>query len=245
LEQNPDLSTDAQPASERQARALRILDAAAELILRWGYDKTTIADIARQAGVGKGTIYLHWRTRADLFRGLIMREQLAVALDSKQRISADPQGATLGGIAKHTALAAMQRPLIKALFLRDVDVLGKLADSELSSAVYAARLSGFKVYLELLRQHGLARTDLSLEAETHIWSAIFAGFFLGTTWMPEEFALSDEELAELLGETVHRALETGEPIPAETLQAVTRAFVAYMDQTTSMAVERFQHELGS
>ena len=42
--------------SKRQDRARRILDAAAELIQRWGYNKTTIDDIARQAGGAKGTI---------------------------------------------------------------------------------------------------------------------------------------------------------------------------------------------
>lgn len=47
--------------SKRQERAHRILDAAAELVLRWGYKKTTIDDIAKQAKVAKGTIYLHWK----------------------------------------------------------------------------------------------------------------------------------------------------------------------------------------
>ncbi len=34
-------------------RAQRILDAVEELTLRWGYSKTTIDDIAKQAGVAK------------------------------------------------------------------------------------------------------------------------------------------------------------------------------------------------
>ncbi|GAC1395003.1 MAG: hypothetical protein NVSMB65_13760 [Chloroflexota bacterium] len=44
---------------ERQRREERILDAAATLLVRWGYRKTTLDDVAREAGVGKGTIYLH------------------------------------------------------------------------------------------------------------------------------------------------------------------------------------------
>jgi Bacterial regulatory proteins, tetR family len=44
----------AQP-DERQRREERILDAAAALLVRWGFRKTTIDDVAREAGVGKGT----------------------------------------------------------------------------------------------------------------------------------------------------------------------------------------------
>ena len=37
-------------------RGERILDAAADLVLRWGYKRVTIEDVAKQAGIGKGTV---------------------------------------------------------------------------------------------------------------------------------------------------------------------------------------------
>src|SRR5262249_21199824 len=37
----------------------RILDAAERLLARFGYKKTTMEDIAREAGLGKRTLYLH------------------------------------------------------------------------------------------------------------------------------------------------------------------------------------------
>ena len=33
-------------------------------------------DVAKQAGIGKGTLYLHWKTREELFYAVVMREQL-------------------------------------------------------------------------------------------------------------------------------------------------------------------------
>src|ERR1700676_2983818 len=78
--------------SKREQRADRILDAAAELMLRWGYNKTTIDDVARQAGVAKGTIYLHWKTREDLFTTLMKREYIRLVQDLQQRIASDPEG---------------------------------------------------------------------------------------------------------------------------------------------------------
>ncbi len=178
-DQRPEETVEQYESSKRQARAYRILDAASALILRWGYNKTTIDDIARQAGVAKGTIYLHWKTREGLFQALLKRERLEHAKDFRQRILADPEGALLRGVAKHSVLALTKRPFLKAILLHDMDILGKLAPSELNSTAYAERLAGFKGYLELLRHYGLVRTDLSLQAEVHIWSAVFAGFFLG------------------------------------------------------------------
>jgi AcrR family transcriptional regulator len=231
--------------SRREARAQRILDAAAALILRWGYNKTTLDDISRQAGVAKGTIYLHWKTREELFAALTKREKLEMAADLKQRIERDPEGATLRGILKHSALALMKRPLLKAVFLRDMEVLGKLAHSEHSSAASAERLAGFKTYLELLREHDLVRIDLSLRAQVYMFSAIFAGFFLVAPLVPDEFTLSDEELAELMAETVHCTLESGRSVPSDELQTVSHAFMQYLNRAIALAQEQFQKEVES
>ena len=44
----------------------RICDAALTCVARWGLTKTTLEDVARQAGCGRATIYRHFPTRADL-----------------------------------------------------------------------------------------------------------------------------------------------------------------------------------
>jgi len=43
-----------------------ILDAADRLLARYGYRKMTIDDLAAEVGIGKGTIYLHFRSKEDL-----------------------------------------------------------------------------------------------------------------------------------------------------------------------------------
>jgi AcrR family transcriptional regulator len=232
-------------ADKRQERAGRILDAAAALILRWGYNKTTIDDIARQAGVAKGTIYLHWKTREALFAALIRREKLALGEEIRQGIAADPAGATLQGMLKHSARALLQRPLMKAVLLRDMDILGKLARTEHSSTGYAEQLAGFTAYLELLREQGLVRTDLSLRAQVYVLSAIFAGFFLVAPVLPDAFLLADEELADLLAETIHRALEPDQAAPPAELQTASRVFLEYLDRSMTTAQEQLQQEVKS
>ena len=235
--------------SWRQERADRILDAAAELVLRWGYKKTTIDDIAKQARVAKGTIYLHWKTREDLFMALLIREDFKYAEDLKQRIASDPEGSTLRGFVKHSTLALLNSPLIKAMFLNDTEMLGEIASREYSSATYPQRIENYKNFLTFLRSHGLVSSDIGIREQTYILSAVWIGFLLAEQWMPEEFKVSDEEMVELLADTVQRALEphtTKKGIGEETgsLQEVSKALNVYLDQEVD-AIKVMQKELES
>lgn len=230
-------------STKRMERAHRILDAVTTLILRWGYSKTTIDDVARQAGVAKGTIYLHWKTREDLFKALLKRERLEHAKDFQKRVTSDPQGLTLRGITMHSVLALTKRPLLKAMLFNDMEILGKLAPGERNSRAYAERMAGFKAYLELLRQYGMVRTDLSLQAEVHIWSAVFAGFLIGGPLMPDELKTSDEELAERMAETIERTLGTGQPASSEEFQHACQTFLQSLEQGVAILEEQFQQEL--
>jgi AcrR family transcriptional regulator len=233
--------------SRRQERADRILDAAAELILRWGSKKTTIDDIARQAGVAKGTIYLHWKTREVLFMALLMREDLKLAEDMKQRIANDPEGSTLRGFVKHSTLALMKSPLMKAMLLNNTDMLGEFASREYRSPTYAERIENYKTFLEFLRSHGLVSTDIGIREQTYILSAIWIGFLLVDPWMPDELKFSDEEVVEMLADTVQRALEprttaTAKALDAGTLQEVSNALNRYIDQEVN-AIKDMQKEV--
>lgn len=235
--------------SRRQERGDRILDAAAELVLRWGYKKTTIDDIAKQAGVAKGTIYLHWKTREDLFMALLTREDLKLAEDMKQRIASDPEGATLRGFVKQTTTALMKNPLMKALFLNDTDMLGEIANREYSSATYPQRIENYKIYLEFLRSHGLVSTDIGIREQTYIFSAVWIGFLLVDPWMPDEFKVSEDAMVEMLADTVQRALEprnttTDRVKDAASLQEASKALNLYIDQEVD-AIKVMQKELES
>ena len=83
----------------------RVLDAAKDLFLHYGFDKTTINDIASQAGVSKSTIYLRWNKKEELFDTLIWRESKDYTEEWIQRVEADPNGGTYGGWMRH-ALSA-------------------------------------------------------------------------------------------------------------------------------------------
>jgi len=67
-----------------------ILQAAWELIRHHGYSKATISDIAREAGVGKGTAYLYFRSKRDIMLALVDKTNRRITEDL-ERIAASPK----------------------------------------------------------------------------------------------------------------------------------------------------------
>ncbi len=221
--------------SKREERADRILDAAAELMLRWGYNKTTIDDIARQAGVAKGTIYLHWKTREDLFTALMRREYDRLVKDIQQRIAVDPEGGTIQGIMKHSMLATMKSPLTKAVLLRDTDLLGEWTRKEFASATYSEQLAQSLGLIELLRSHGVVRNDIDARRQAYMLDAITMGFLVIEQYMPDDFKYSDEEVVEMATETVQRVFAPSSPPPDEkTKQETTNILISSLDNVLAI-----------
>jgi AcrR family transcriptional regulator len=72
-----------------------VLDAATALVRRDG-EKVPMADIARQAGVGVGTVYRHFATREDLLGALVHRS-FALAVANARAAAAEP-GSALDGV---------------------------------------------------------------------------------------------------------------------------------------------------
>ncbi len=109
-------------SDERQEQ---ILGAAATVIARLGYDKTSMSDIADEAGVSRGTVYLYFKGKEDLFEALVYREWMHYAQTWMEYVDSDPRGGTLGGYFRATLRAINSRPLIASVMCRDRRVLGR------------------------------------------------------------------------------------------------------------------------
>jgi len=72
---NPVISQEGKvPVATRNGSARdRILDAADRLIARFGYRKMTMDEVATEAGIGKGTIYLYFDSKQELALGTFDR----------------------------------------------------------------------------------------------------------------------------------------------------------------------------
>ncbi|MDE3123076.1 MAG: TetR/AcrR family transcriptional regulator [Paracoccaceae bacterium] len=72
-------------AGQDPAKRAQILAGAGRVISRMGYDAASVNDIAREAGVSKGTIYVYFSGKEDLFEELMeeTRERLFQELEAE------------------------------------------------------------------------------------------------------------------------------------------------------------------
>jgi AcrR family transcriptional regulator len=176
----------------------------------------TVDDIAARAGVGTGTLYLHWRTKEALFESVLLRELHAMWGELAARLRADPSEARLPRLLAALLGAVRQRPLARALFTRDAAVLGKLArvtpGAERRPFPDAAELIG------VFRAAGLVRSDADPVAQAYAFGAVWTGFVLVEGFLPPEDRPALAVELDALAETVRRAFEPAVLPAAATLR---------------------------
>jgi AcrR family transcriptional regulator len=216
---------------QREERAERILNVAAELLLRHGYRRVTIDDVAAGADIGKGTVYLHWNTREELFRAVFEREVHQAMRELLQALGQDPQECLLHRFARAYFLAIMNRPLLRGFILGDPDLLGRLAKPRGTAHDDRHRLMS-RTYFALLAEHGLLRDDLDVDAIAYACQATFEGFLRAeaeavdaTPTTTGHAAAGLDQRADLLARTVQRAFESGRTIPRRMQQSLATAAI--------------------
>jgi AcrR family transcriptional regulator len=198
-----------EPVTPTEARMGRVLDAAAELLVRMGYRRVTIEDVARQAKIGKGTVYLHFPTKEALFLAVLLRTHHGVTDRIVARMEADPAEVLPGRLTRSLYLDVAADPVTRPLYLGDGEVLGRLAHEAVDTLgeLSRRRQEVGRTWFGLLREAGLLRTDRSVDEQLYLLSAISTGFYFLDT-LPVPGAPPERAArAELLEHTVSAALE--------------------------------------
>src|SRR5579883_470498 len=73
---------------ETEQRRSAILDAARTVFARQGYAKTVVEDIANQAGIAKGTLYLYFRSKEQIYLATLMENCTEVNRQSAAAMAA-------------------------------------------------------------------------------------------------------------------------------------------------------------
>jgi AcrR family transcriptional regulator len=89
--------TTSKPSVARAKRLDQIVGATARLFAQYGYRRTAMDDIAREAGVAKATLYLHFGGKEDVFRAMAtrFRDVVDAACAEAEQLVAPPQARLL------------------------------------------------------------------------------------------------------------------------------------------------------
>ena len=213
-------------------RVARMLDAAGELLLVHGYRRVTVDDVARRADVGKGTVYLHFASKLDLFAGVLVRDSLEVTRELLDAVRADPGEATLDATVRSSFLAVHRRPLTRALIAGDVELLGAIAtDTKAGLEVVTDKSEFAREHFALLYRHGLLAEDPATTPDlAYRLSASVIGFFLDHL-VPTSAGMDVTTRGDALAALVRAGFTPpGEPSPAA-LTAAAGELAALYERT--------------
>jgi AcrR family transcriptional regulator len=210
---------------QRARRATRILDSAADLLLRHGYRRVTIDDVTAAAGIGKGTVYLHWKSREKLFGAVFARELLRAAGELRDAIRKEPLTCLPHRFAHTYFLAITDRPLLHSFLLGDPELLGRLTSSSGAPRDDRHGLM-MRRYFRSLAEHGLLRDDLNADEVGYAYQATFEGFLRAET---TPVANGPAKVADLLARTILRAFESDPVISGVTMRDLAAGTVILLD----------------
>jgi AcrR family transcriptional regulator len=187
-EEQPSQVLPAQAASNRAERAAErraaIVEAAFDEFVARGFAATRIDDIAKRAGVAKGTIYLHFKDKESMFEELV-RTAIVPLL---ARLAAPPApGGTVRDAVERVAetfireVASTRRGDIVRLIVSEGPRFPAIADFYYREVI-SRGLAGMRALIELgiargeIRQKDLARFPQILVAPAIvavIWKSLF------------------------------------------------------------------------
>ncbi|MCV9940214.1 TetR/AcrR family transcriptional regulator [Boseaceae bacterium BT-24-1] len=142
-----------------KGRIEQIAEAALRLFARYGYKRTSMDDIAREAGVARATLYLHFKGKDDVFRAMLAGLGAQVETRCREAL------ATPGPFAERlAALMAAHHGTAFSAFSAG-EHLGELKAVMISIA--GAELAAFEaIFIDLARQlfdGAAAQGEISIE----------------------------------------------------------------------------------
>ena len=145
-------STPCRWRRRKEARPEEILEAALELFTEKGYTATRMDDVARQAGISKGTLYLYFNNKEAIFHSVI-QEMVTPKLQQVEDIAKQHEGAIAELLRKLILhwwdnVANTRLSSIPKLIISESGNFPELADFFVKTVVKRAR----KLFADVIRR---------------------------------------------------------------------------------------------
>lgn len=176
-------STAPEPRWQRRAesRPQELLEAAlAEFVAR-GYAATRLEEVARRAGVSKGTLYLYFENKAELFKAVV-RNSLLSNLDEAEAVIAGFQGGS------RELLAYLLTEFTRRISDSPLSGIPKLVLAEagnfpeIAVFYYEEVVSRGRRLVQGVLQRGMDRGEFRHLDLEYAWRVVIAPVVLGILW---------------------------------------------------------------
>jgi TetR/AcrR family acrAB operon transcriptional repressor len=206
----------------------RILEAAARLLVHYGYDKTTVDDVARAAGVSKSTIYARWKNKDALMEAVLWHEGQRYTADWLARVEADPDGGTFHGIYRSALLVVQDNPVMAAIMRRDRRLLGSYLQRASIEGLFQRRLELLKWFLRSLQAAGTVRSDIDVDVVAYTANCLSYGYMMMGDVVPPESTPPLNDTLAVMVDMLERLLTPPDGGNSEAGKQVVRAFMAQL-----------------
>ncbi|HHO49704.1 MAG TPA: TetR/AcrR family transcriptional regulator [Deltaproteobacteria bacterium] len=171
---------------ERTHTRARLRAAAIEQVSSVGFRHTTVAELARVAGISKGSFYAFYPSKEALFVELLLEEEATMRSEVTALAGADgPPEQVLGAILRRVLAAVTEHPLLRVL--ADPEESAALFRHLPPGAVAEAKIDDDQWFRELFG--GLA--DRGIVARSHVPVLVALPRLLfatasGRRWLPDD-----------------------------------------------------------
>lgn len=187
-------------------RRLLLFKAAANLFTRYGFRKTSVEDIAGAAGVSKGSLYLEFRNKEELFEALVRHEFRAYLADASEKIAADSEGGRLSRIYHHCIEALLRRDFVRGLYTQNEPILAGILRQG-GPQRYRSRVLLGAEFIDRMQEAGLIRTDAAPEALSHTLGVLMVGPLLAEPILHDDDSPPLSATFAAIGSTIVTAFE--------------------------------------
>jgi AcrR family transcriptional regulator len=158
---------------DEKERERAILDVTTQLLLRHGYNKVTMSDVAEAVGLNRRLVYLLFPSKDALLQALLLREVNRYTESWKRYLESDPLGGTVASVYRGLLVTLKQFPLMTAMYTRDASTFGTYLSRPGSFfASWPPNPGPTREYLQAMQELGLVRQDINTRALAFILDAL-------------------------------------------------------------------------
>lgn len=168
------------PQQRKEQTRAKILGAAVTVFARYGYEAATIDEITAECGISKGALYVHFASKEDLFRTILLEQVRVRIVETTAQLSPSlGLRESILCILDSSWSSCRVDPIWSALFAEFWALSSRDAWArEALGSLFEHCAAALGQFLSAAKQSGLVRGDLDVDGAARLLMALNDGLVL-------------------------------------------------------------------